>query len=350
MDFNKREQILRRITSRTLYCTVKYKHDNFDVVFKDPSLSILAESDWIYNKIFNRSTKEDGLFTLEESYKLLTEKGLWNDKLQKELETIKSDIEKLNSRLPELRFKKSEERTAKAAIEKAKKRFIELETIRNQLYSSTAEYLSDMGRKKFIVSKITEIKDRSLLEEPAFLDVLVYYYYKENGISEPEIREIARTDPWRLYWTVSKGTGTHLFPHSSVEMTDLQYLLLLWTKVYDFAFESSNRPSDEVINDDTKFDAWYKAEADRINKENQKRQVENSANLISGQEVFIPSDKEGAKEVYSLNDPIAKGIIATREKVINEKGQLEHTQLPDVKQDLIMKVNQAASQGTQNRR
>jgi hypothetical protein len=135
-------------------------------------------------------------------------------------------------------------------------------------------------------------------------------------------------------------------------MTELQYHLLLWSRIYDSVYENPNRPTDDVISDDVKFDAWYRQESERIDAEIRKNATERAIGSISGtggQEVFIPADLEGAKEVYQLNDMNARTRIAQRQKAIESNGVLKESELPDVAKDLKMEMNRLASHGARNR-
>jgi hypothetical protein len=289
--------------------------------------------------------------TLQQSYDHLKKDGTWSDAKELELQGLYKDIKELQEKLGKFQFHKAQQREIKRMLKAGKDRIASLEETKNQLRSTTIEHFANGAKQHFIVKNIVEGVPVELMTSPSFLDTLVVYYYKENSISEAQIRELARTDPWRLYWTVSKDTGTPLFPHSIVEMTDLQYALLLWSRIYDFAYESTNRPGDEVIKDNDKFDAWYRDECNRIEAEIRKNAAERAlpGNGFGGQEVFIPADSEGAREVYQLNDLNARNRIAQRQKALDQNGSLLEAQLPDVARDLKMEVNRLASQGAMNR-
>ncbi len=350
MDYFEREKLIRRISNRKLYGIVHYKSEDIHVIINDPNMSILAHADWLYDKTYKENK---GIIpTLEESYEQLKEDGTWSDKLQKELDGIESDLKQLNSKLSSdgIKFKKAEQRAIKATIVKGQKRSQALRTLKNQLYESTLEAFCTKIKRRFLLPKILEEpKDSEFLGQQPFIDTLSVYYFVQNDIEIKIIREIARTDPWRLYWAVSKDGSMPLFPHSSVEMTNYQAALVLWSKVYDFAYESSDRPSAEVINDDEKFDAWYDRETARIDAEAKRNKLEQNSSGFGSQEVFLPADEEGAAEVYALNSADGRRRIASRQKVIHEKGEVRDIELPDIQNDIKMEANRLATQGVLNR-
>lgn len=354
MDFLEKQQLIRRICSGKLYSTVTFNNTSYEVIFTDPNQDLQLESDWIYKRVYNK-LKDEGALTLEESYDILRQDGKWSDDLEKEMKSIEIDLETLKSHLDRTKFNKTEQAAIKGTIERGKKRLIELENTKNQLIRTTAEYIAMQHKRRFLIGYIVKVPKPELLDLIAFKDTLSVYYFEESGISESQLRKLARTDPWRLYWTTSKDTGTPLFPHPTVEMTDLQYMLVLWTRLYDFAYSSPNRPTDDVMEDDTRFDAWYQSEIERINAEVKRNDLERSLgkttqdNRPGSIEVFLPADAEGAKEVYNLNTPDSRARVLMRQKALNEKGELAEANLPDVNRDIKMELNRMASQGAQNR-
>lgn len=348
MDYEERSSLVRRITSGKLYGSIVYNDRVYDVVFCDPSLSVMTESDWIYKSEFKKLTTETIIPTTEEYYKVLIEEGKWNNDLEIEMKKLQNDIIELTGNLNKLKFNKSATRNIKAAIDKGKKRLEELHSIKNQYTHFSAEFLAEKARKRFIISKISKLLCNSeLIDNPLFKDSLIVYYFEESNIPESKIRELARTDPWRLYWTTSKDTGTPLFPYSVVEITKLQEALIMWSKCYDFAYNSTNRPTDDVIADDDRFDAWFKSELERIDKETKQNQI---SDISSGnQEIFIPADEEGAKEVYSLNSSSERNIIKSRESFIRQKGEVKDQALPDVSRGIKMQLNKMTKESIKNR-
>jgi len=351
LSFQKRQILTRRISYGKLYGRVEFQNKEIDVVFSDPSLELNTKADWVYSK-FYETNKDSGL-TLEESYKILTQEKKWSDKEEKEMGVLEKDISKLNDYLRENPYNKAMQYAIKEQITKGQNRIVELWSQKNQLRNSTVEYLAEVARQKYIVQHIAQPSNlhfslglssndewQNLLKFPYFQGVLRVYYFEESGISESQIRQLARNDPWRLYWVTSKDTGTSLFPHSAVEFTEYQYSLVVWSKIYDFAYESSNRPSDETIEDDVKFDAWYKAETSARLAEAKRNSIDKGGNG----EMFIPADKEGAKEVFELNTIQAKAVLMERQKAINEKSAKGQTtkdgELPDVKREILMQYNQ----------
>ena len=342
MDTKERSSLLRRIITGRFRGFVTFSGSVYEVVFNEPAIDLLEEADWIYKKKYDQLREETDIITLDDSYAILREQGKWDDELEKEFVGVQNDISTLIKSLNKLKFNKTATRATKKTIEKGKKRLEELFLIKNQLRTSTVEFLCERAKQRFLIRNITKLpyNDAELLASHGFIDALVVYYFEESSIAESKIRELARTDPWRTFWATAKDTGTSLFPHSSVEMSELQQHLVNWTRVYDFAYSSMNRPTEDVIQDDECFDAWYSEEIERLEKETAQNSIKDG--FTGHSEVFIPCDAEGAKEVYALNNDISRQTIQTREKFIKDKGEVKEQALPDVKQKLQVEMNKMA--------
>lgn len=338
MDFAERERLLRRIITGKLYTIVVHGSDYFHVAFRDPSLELLTEADFVYKVAFD-SVKHE-LVSFEESVESLRNDNIWTDKHEKDLDALKKQIEAWQEDLVTRDFDISRQTKIKLNIANFTKQIEALYKIKNSMWGSTAEYHADATRKRFIIRSIIDVKTPDLIKNPEFIDRAVVCYYEQNRVEDGDIRELARTNPWRLFWTASKETGTPLFSRPTTETTAYQYALLNWTVIYDWAYQSDKRPMEDVINDDLRFDAWYKIENDRIDRENNKKALDNKIGNVKGDEVYIVTDAEGAKEVYKLNDKQASDKIKHRQKYIEDKGIVPEAELPDVKRDLQMKQNQ----------
>lgn len=351
MNYKEKEKIVRRIVLGKVFAKVKWKQEEIPVQFIDPSQDILYEADLIYDEKY-QSCIDNEVLTLEESHQLLIDRGDWSKEEETKLETIQKEIKILQSELTNSRFQKNYERSLLNSIEKGKRLVKELSTKKNQLFDTTAEFIAERSRKHFIISKIANINIPKEVS-PHFLDLLSISYFDTHMINEEQLREIARSDPWRLYWSMIKETGNSLFKTAITEITQYQYLLCSWSRMYDFAFENQDRPSDEIIEDNERFDAWCEAQIKKNERERNIKSIEDrfpkNNSGIGRQEIFFLADSEGAKEVFELNDGFTRKALQAREKFIKEKGVVRDQELPDVKKDLRMAMNQYASQETQKR-
>jgi hypothetical protein len=167
----------------------------------------------------------------------------------------------------------------------------------------------------------------------------------ENKISEKDFREIARTDPWRSIWSCRKTEGS-LFGVPTVDLTDEQRSIIIWSTLYDNIYDHPNCPLEEVVKDDDMIDGWLILQRREREKKQGKVQVEdfiNNDKIRNSGEVFIVAQtKEDAKKIDSLNDDQAKITRKQRLKYLNEKGHVDESQMPDTKMQLQMQANRGA--------
>ncbi len=336
MELQEREKLIRRISSAKLYGFVNFNNEDYKVIIKDPTVDLLSEADFLYDYSYKNFSQNKDIITIEESYKILIEQGIWSSDKDLEFQSLVAEVKGLRDQLPKLKFHKIQAKAIKLAITEKQNKILELDRIKNQLYSSTLEYLCSRVKKRFLMSKCTTVEKLELLENPIFQDTLAVYYFEDSSFKESQIRELARKDPFRLMWVMSKETGTPLFSCPTTHITDLQYALSSWSRIYDWAYSSDNRPAEDVIEDDEAFLSWYSEECQRLNEESTKRSTDNK---YHGNEVFIPADSEGAKDVMALNDQNTRMKMKKRQESLEKHGELREHQLPDVKQEIQMQAN-----------
>lgn len=340
LDHAEKTFLVRRICNAWDIRYIDFKQERILVKFTDPDSDILYQSDFIY-KDAEEKGRINGLLTLKESMDILTEEGKWNSEMEVQEKGLVELIKQLKDSLNKLKFQKIQQKKNELALYNAEKSLEEIINIKTQLGTSTIEHFAETSRRRWLMRSITEIMTpgyEDLIENERFIDKCMYEYYSKSVPSMSSVRQVARTEPWRMYWSMSKNNSSTLFDSSCTNMTDLQFTVTLWSRIYDFAFDSENRPSEEVIEDDVKFDAWYEQECKRMEEKLNKSQIQ-GGNFSKGQEVFVPADREGAKEVYALNDQRNRSKIQKRIKHIKEQGPTTEANLPDIKRDLIMQAN-----------
>lgn len=192
--------------------------------------------------------------------------------------------------------------------------------------------------EKSIISKGIEVTGeivQSIIEE-----------INSSRPTEKEIREIARTDPWRSIW--SNCGGKNPFGRPSSCWSDEQLTLCSWSKLYDNIHKSPDCPPDEVIDDDDMLDGWLILQSRKRKEDANKKDAETGLNDKSrnASEVFIMAQtKEDAQKIESLNDPMTRAIKRQRNAILNKHGSVDHDKLPDVQQELMMQFNNLQRRG-----
>jgi hypothetical protein len=150
-------------------------------------------------------------------------------------------------------------------------------------------------------------------------------------LDERTLREIARTNPWRSYWSSSKEG---VFGIPACDMSDTQRALILLTKMYDNAHENPEAPNEDVFEDDDLFDGWM-THVTRTRKKDQKQsEIDKmlSPKQRNAKELFVVTpDEKGAKEIDDLNDIQSKAVKRQRSKTIERLGTAIDAQFLDIK-------------------
>lgn len=282
----------------------------------------------------------EGAISSDEAFFRAVEDGLWNLTLDDELDGLEKDLEEMKTKLCGLIFKPQEKALTKKMIEKAKARQQELMGKKFFYESTTREYVAATAKYSYLIASCSYkdgvlLKDE-LLKDGFFLQNLVNTL-NSDSISEEEYRELARTEPWRLYWVLGKEQG--LFGKPTTEFSDEQRILCFWSKIYDSVYESMDTPSDEIIEDDDALDGWLILQKRKRDKEKGQSEAEKlAAKHGKAQEIFVVTDAEGAKKVAALNDSQGDMIRKKRMKLIQDRGEVNELEMPDTRNRLLMEA------------
>lgn len=346
MEYNEKTDLIRSIAAGIFYFNLPtVTNGHIPIKFREPTAEELSESAFLYRSFCDSAVK-NGAFTKEEAIKQLEKDGVWTPLEISRLENFQKQKKELLKQIDSLTFQKKKKGRVEKTIESISEKIKALESIRGTYDHMTAEYMAEIRRKQWLLPKITEILDpefKHLLQDNAFIYQLIVYYY-EALPKESQIRELARSSPWRNYWSFCRESGNYIFGGDVTRYTDTQFLLMSWSKVYDFAFDTENRPDDSVINNDVLFDEWYAAEVERMERDRKERSLnKNDQQSNDGKfryrEEFIVADPESAAEVYKLNDPIERGKIKKIQQEVANKGEVSEGRLETVVSELEMARN-----------
>ena len=153
---------------------------------------------------------------------------------------------------------------------------------------------------------------------------------------------MARTEPWRSTWSCKK-CEREVFGVPTVDLTEDQKSLVIWSTMYDNIYEHPSCPQQEIVDDDDLIDGWMIVQRKERQKSQTKLQVEdlisNDKIKNSGEVFVIGQSKSDRERIDSLNDDNAKNIKRQRLKMIQQKGFLNEADMPDTKLDLQMQSN-----------
>ena len=160
-----------------------------------------------------------------------------------------------------------------------------------------------------------------------------------NQITTAQSRELARSEPWRNYWGSDKS---NLFGRPAIDLTEEQRSLVLYSKMYDGAYEHPDCPEEDVIKDDDMFDGWMIFQRRKREKKKTANQVDSvlGAKQREAEELFIPKqNQDGAQKIHEMNTHESRIRRKQRDQVIQKVGSARDSQFPDRKQQIVTQAN-----------
>lgn len=285
----------------------------------------------------------EGLLTDDEAHDLLCKNGLWSPELQKELDTCRKNLEQLKVDLYKAAFEARKREVARRLLALTRERQVQLMVIRHQYDYQTASGVAAARRARFVVGRTLFYPngrrvwpgDSFWNDVSGLLDDAVQAQSRSRP-HEADIRELARTDPWRAIWNC-RESASGIFNVAACDFTDEQRVLVAWSRLYDNANEDPTCPPPDVVADDDMFDGWLidrRREREReVRKNRTVSALENEKIAQSGEVFFVgaaPGEATGAlsdedrEAIEDLNDAEAKMIKRQRAESLRKYGKFGH--------------------------
>lgn len=275
-----------------------------NLVVKAPSLYTLTEADRLHEEVYNRAYANKCM-TREQLKEMIVEAEILPANYEEQLKTIRKKIEDfkldyfedfLIPSRKESNFKNIEDSEFSISVVlSAFARF-------NQL---TCGSIADTAKTLYILEHSTFKHNGDPYDwQHISLEQLQNYLYGVY-VDEDTIRKMSMCPEWRDIWSIRDVCP--IFEQKAHELTREQRDLIIWSKFYDSVFESSEKPSTEVIIDCYAIDGW--AVKNRREYEAQKEEINIKDKFGDAQEVFKVGHKpEDIKAIRDLNSPSSKTI------------------------------------------
>jgi len=367
MDHFELEKLIHTISWGKIFFTYHGSDNNLiDFILVPPSLENLNMSNKIYEDSFKYALSME---LLKENELLEEHKNigiLWSDRIEEEIEGIKNDIQKIKRQLINYCTQKIKLARLKQLLRNAEKSLIERIIKKHEIIKNSAEFYALTNKQRYLIGRITRNSNYDLFwnnpedfdkeTDIGLVNKLTLKFFDESIISNAIIRKIARSNFWRQIWCASKITG-NIFEGSPVLWTFNQRELVYWSYIYDMVFEAYERPPSFIIEDDDLMDSWFMQQSEKVESRTSKDMI--SGNIKDSkkrgtdkQELFIMADREGAKDVYGLNDPQTRLRIQKTQEITKKLGKVEEQNLPDSKIQIrskAMEMQRAHIKGKKSR-
>lgn len=331
--------------SRILSGYYIFIYDAKTYTLKYPSIDIKYQADLIADEEFD-SLKYSGWFTKDSILYHLYDLGIWDQEKDVLLKQNESQIENYKVDLFKNHLNPQKTKNTRRSLQNVRKRYNDLYVRRHSFDHITIEGYCDQIKNEFLLVNsiyhdgnlcFKDYNNHMLFRE-------INFHISKNTIDVSVFKKIARSDIWRNYWSANKD---NIFGKSVVDWTDEQKTLVVLTRMYDNARESTECPPDIVFDDDDMFDGWMISQRREAEKEKSKKQVEKnlSGKLGKAGEIFLAaSSREEADSIYGMNDDTTKAIVQERQAFLRDKQEVNAADLPDVQRDILTQYNDMRKQ------
>lgn len=332
MNLAEREYFVYRIRSG-LYLL---EYEGKEVEVRSPTVEDNYRANNLYQKTYHDCLSAN-IMTFDQMVDWMYSKDLWTPQKEQMLIDLEQNLDTIKLDMFEKRHDEKIVQQGKKYLRFTEGKIRNLHAEKNTYLNNTCEGISSNEKAMYLFSRCCYMDDQRMDFTVDDNSTILYYDWIKELLTHTQIRELARTDPWRSTWSVKDVEKVFTLKEDR-ELSVDQRNLILWSQMYDSIKESPECPDEEVVNDDDLLDGWFaKQRKERKEKEAQKAVDDRLSNPnISGkQEVFVMarSDKD-AINIHNVNDPAGKMIKRQRQQVINAKGSAVDLDFKDRKAEL----------------
>ena len=309
---NTDEILYQIITDRRYISAMDCNGETVDLMVRSLTPIEKSRAEYIYKQAMRRA-KRCKLPTEKQCMADAIRSGWWSKDKEQLIKLRTQEIDRIKTE--QERHKKNKGKSIKYRTDRiiATKALNALLDEEASLSSHSAETHARTARANYVLSRITMNVDgdprwkshKDFLEEQddKFLTSVVATFNKIGTFSEKEIRAVARYSGWSIMWNVAKKSGEVLFGKPTTEYSPEQSLLCFWAIMYDNVYESMDRPSDKVIEDDEALDKWF---------DDQKHKTKSTGSSSQSGDVFSGHTVGGAnqQEEFVMVTTNAEAVIA----------------------------------------
>lgn len=348
MDTAAIERLIAKIGWKYIPATIHTKDDDFvSLLLRPPTSKELGKAALVYSVEYQRGIAI-GLPTEKDAIVDMIANKQWNLETDIQIEGLNKDIHNIRRGLLDFLFNKTKLEQARTLLRRAEEALATRLNQKNSLLQNSAEAHAIMCQQRYLIGCITETENGNQFWETnqefeQFDDIdiilqLCEMFFRQSRVPIELIRQLARSQQWRVYWEIAKETN-HLFDCSVLQWSQNQRELAYWSTIYDSVYNAYERPVKDIIIDDDLLDSWFIRQGEKI--EGKTKGVPDTKSKRQGRnETFVMADKEGAKCVYDMNDPNSRAKIRARQKILSKQGSIREQDMPDSQSEMRQQLAQ----------
>ncbi len=332
MKQHEREYFVSRVRSGVYYITV----DEKTICVKSPTL----EDEYFINEKFKEQYDkclDEGLKTEDDILEWMKSKELWTQEDEEKEEGLKKDIERLKKEIYNNRHKSRLREHIRLGIRAGEKQLANIVEKKSKYFSNSCEGIANLAKVSEFFKRCCYYKNNICDPDEIGIESISKKYY-EMLLTEKQIRNLARSEPWRSIWVLRDSNAYSIFENTIRQPTPDQKSILVWSRMYDNVHESGEAPSDEVIEDDDLLDGWFAIKSKE--KEDQAMESEldsklSNPKIANASEVFLMAEnKDEAKKINNMNSHQSQVMKKRRLNQIKQQGAVAPGQLQDERMEI----------------
>lgn len=321
------ESTIQDVCTGYRFCTVQNSlNDELNIILSSPNLGDIMWYEFWYNK-FLKQASDSSMMTETDLINNAIKLDLWSSHNDSEINKIKEGIVNLKEAIDP---KRGIYKDSPIKIKQTKKRIIKEQNILDDLLKAKSSIIADSSESYansmahlYLMSKISRDLENSLIwsfkDFIEFTDLFllnnILNEYFNKSLDMTTIRTIAKSNEWRFKWSGAQKSHDGLFGRAVSNYSQEQSLLVMWSQIYDSAYESVDRPSNYVIEDDDLFDRWLERQSNTEKK--QAKPLKKGA--MRDTFIFTDSDAASIEEIYHSNPiSVQNRIEQENEKILKE--------------------------------
>jgi len=287
--------------------------NNMFVMFKYPDNITKQRANLVYEQSYADAIN-NGILPQKDLEELIDKRNIITTAEKNFLKKLKDQLEAQTVLLSKTTRVRANQDRIKGIITKIRRDIFEIESKKNSKLMMSAENKAEEEKTVFMASRCTYTEDEHLLwptydsiKNDTKIDlrdkILLKFLRFYSGFPSSIIREVARSNLWRIRYINSIKTSDPLFGIPTSEYSANQLSLAYWSNYYQNIFEMSaeDRPSDLIIDDDEALDAYMKSVYEERNRDDASRRskVNRSGKLsaFNSEEVIVTRSHELYEEI-----------------------------------------------------
>ena len=303
------------------------------------------DQNYIAQEVFHETyelAKDRGIFTSEDILNIMIENDMWTPLDVKREEQIPKDIENIKVQMFQDAFKLQAREAKRKILRKMEEQFFKVKSKRHAYDFVTCEGVATYARWNWLIENCTYRLDGSPYDWTDIGISNVLERHKDAMLGDTHLRKLSMNNSWRGVWSAAKKEGS-IFGKPSVELSEEQRGLCMWSSLYDGVYESPEAPVEEVITDDDLLDGWLISQRRKSDKEKKQKKADDILGKnANADEVFIMAhNREDALEVEDLNDEAISMVKRERRRAKeNAEGFIKDADLPDVRRNILTQARE----------